>query len=243
MTRWEQRIAAPTVSFPQWSAQAPHRLFYVSDDDGSPQVWMLDQRTGERRRLTDQLVGVEELVVVPDGSGVAWWSDDTGDEEGAWVVTDAETGEVRPLLTGVPDGWNQGLGLGPGLAAVAVSAADSYTLWLQAEGDAAAHQLLEATYPLGLGREWETSPGGLSTDGALLCVRHAQRGDMLHFGLRVMSADPSAVVLGELFDAGLTLKEIGDHLGHRCPEATRIYTKVDLTALRLVALEDLGTLA
>lgn len=46
-----------------------------------------------------------------------------------------------------------------------------------------------------------------------------------------------------LVDAGLTLKEIGDHLGHRCPEATRIYTKVDLTALRLVALEDLGTLA
>jgi site-specific recombinase XerD len=46
-----------------------------------------------------------------------------------------------------------------------------------------------------------------------------------------------------LVDAGLTLKEIGDHLGHRCPEATRIYTKVDLTALRLVALEDLGSLA
>ena len=46
-----------------------------------------------------------------------------------------------------------------------------------------------------------------------------------------------------LVDAGLSLKEIGDHLGHRCPEATRIYAKVDLTALRLVALEDLGGLA
>jgi integrase len=46
-----------------------------------------------------------------------------------------------------------------------------------------------------------------------------------------------------LVDAGLTLKEIGDHLGHHCPESTRIYTKVDLTALRLVALEDLGSLA
>jgi len=42
--------------------------------------------------------------------------------------------------------------------------------------------------------------------------------------------------------AGLTLKEIGDHLGHRSPESTRIYTKVDLTSLRLVALEDLGGL-
>jgi len=45
-----------------------------------------------------------------------------------------------------------------------------------------------------------------------------------------------------LVDGGLSLKEIGDHLGHRSAEATRIYAKVDLSALRLVALEDLGGL-
>jgi len=45
-----------------------------------------------------------------------------------------------------------------------------------------------------------------------------------------------------LVDAGLNLKEIGDYLGHRSAEATRIYAKVDLPALRLVALEDLGGL-
>lgn len=45
-----------------------------------------------------------------------------------------------------------------------------------------------------------------------------------------------------LVEAGLSLKEVGDHLGHRSPEATRIYAKVNLTALRLVALEDLGGL-
>jgi integrase/recombinase XerD len=45
-----------------------------------------------------------------------------------------------------------------------------------------------------------------------------------------------------LVDAGLTLKEIGDHLGHRSPDSTRIYAKVDLTSLRLVAMEDLGGL-
>lgn len=45
-----------------------------------------------------------------------------------------------------------------------------------------------------------------------------------------------------LVDAGLSFKEIGDHLGHRSPDATRIYAKVDLAALRLVAMEDLGGL-
>lgn len=45
-----------------------------------------------------------------------------------------------------------------------------------------------------------------------------------------------------LVDAGLSLKAVGDHLGHRSPDATRLYTKVDLPALRRVALEDLGGL-
>lgn len=38
-----------------------------------------------------------------------------------------------------------------------------------------------------------------------------------------------------LLSQGLSLKEIGDHLGHRNPDATRLYAKVDLTGLREVA--------
>jgi site-specific recombinase XerD len=41
---------------------------------------------------------------------------------------------------------------------------------------------------------------------------------------------------------GLSLKAIGDHLGHRSTSATRIYAKVDLPALREVAAFDLGEL-
>lgn len=41
---------------------------------------------------------------------------------------------------------------------------------------------------------------------------------------------------------GLSLKEIGDHLGHRSTAATRIYAKVDLAGLREVATFDLGEL-
>lgn len=39
---------------------------------------------------------------------------------------------------------------------------------------------------------------------------------------------------------GLSLKEIGDHLGHRSTSATRAYAKVDLNGLREVAAFDLG---
>ena len=42
---------------------------------------------------------------------------------------------------------------------------------------------------------------------------------------------------------GLSLKEIGDHLGHRSTSATRIYAKVDLAGLREVAAFDLGELS
>ena len=42
-----------------------------------------------------------------------------------------------------------------------------------------------------------------------------------------------------LLAQGLSLKQIGDHLGHACPDTTRIYAKVDLAGLRQVADLDL----
>jgi integrase len=43
-----------------------------------------------------------------------------------------------------------------------------------------------------------------------------------------------------LLAEGLTLKEIGDHLGHRSTSATSIYAKVNMAALREVGAFDLG---
>ena len=45
-----------------------------------------------------------------------------------------------------------------------------------------------------------------------------------------------------LLASGFTLKQIGDHLGHRYASSTLCYTKVDLTGLREVAELDLGRL-
>jgi integrase/recombinase XerD len=41
-----------------------------------------------------------------------------------------------------------------------------------------------------------------------------------------------------LVDSGFSLKEIGDFVGHRTPDATNIYAKVNIEALREVALGD-----
>lgn len=46
-----------------------------------------------------------------------------------------------------------------------------------------------------------------------------------------------------LVTQGLSLKEIGDHLGHSSSSATRIYAKVNLPELRVVADLDLGGLS
>jgi integrase len=43
-----------------------------------------------------------------------------------------------------------------------------------------------------------------------------------------------------LLATGLSLKEIGDQLGHTDPDSTRIYAKVDLVGLREVADFDMG---
>jgi len=45
---------------------------------------------------------------------------------------------------------------------------------------------------------------------------------------------------GRLLASGLSLKEIGDQLGHTDPDTTRIYAKVDFASLREVADFDLG---
>ena len=43
-------------------------------------------------------------------------------------------------------------------------------------------------------------------------------------------------VVQHLLDQNFSLQQIGDYVGHRCPDSTQIYTKVDLRHLREIAL-------
>jgi pimeloyl-ACP methyl ester carboxylesterase len=201
---WQQRFAAPVVDFPRWSPNRPERLVFISNEGGATQVWALDRETGFRRAVTNQRIGVEEVVLTPDGDGAVWWSDDTGDENGSWVVTSLDSGTTRPLLPSVLPGWSQGIALAGPAIAVALTDDTTYRLYLSPAGDEP-RLVRESTRPFGLGREWETTSGGLSTDGSLICYRHSDVGDMLHFGLRVVDA-ATGQKLDDLVDPGLTLK-------------------------------------
>lgn len=71
---------------------------------------------------------------------------------------------------------------------------------------------------------------------------HITGGRMLKLGICSRHYGPHSLrhaCAGHLVSEGFSLKEIGDHLGHRSSSATRIYAKVDLPRLREVAKFDL----
>jgi site-specific recombinase XerD len=76
-------------------------------------------------------------------------------------------------------------------------------------------------------------------------VYHLVSSRLSALGIQVPRRGPHALrhaCAGHLVTEGFSLKEIGDHLGHRSAFATRIYAKVDLAGLREVANFDLGGL-
>jgi site-specific recombinase XerD len=68
---------------------------------------------------------------------------------------------------------------------------------------------------------------------------------MAKLGIKPLHQGPHSLrhaCAGHLVEEGFSLKEIGDHLGHRSSSSTRTYAKVDLPGLREVASFDLGDL-
>ena len=203
-TDWRDRFHFPSVGFPAWSATDPDRLVFVGNEGGSTQIWTTHLGTAERRAVTEQRVGIEEFVMSPRGDAVAWWSDDSGNGNGAWVATALDGGTTSDLLTGLGAGWSEGLAWCGHTVAIALTDGQSYRLYVGKVGGSG-RLVHESARPFGLGREWETTPGGLSTDGGLLCLRHSDAGDMLHFGLRVLDVS-SGEVHGDLVDGGRSVR-------------------------------------
>lgn len=203
---WKRRFTAPEIGAVRWSAARPERLAVVSTEGGVTGAWAWDLRSGERRRVSAGSAGAEEALVTPDGSGLVWWLDPTGDERGRWMVTPFDDGDGRPLLPGVADAWCAGLSMVPGAVAAGFSTAEEYVVVVARDGSAP-----EVVYrherPVGVGREWPQGEGGLSADARLLCIRHAERSDIAHPAVRVIDLATGAPV-AEVLDPGRTIAPI-----------------------------------
>jgi len=204
-THWKLRFTAPEVGLPKWADAASDRLAFVSTESGVRQAWLLDRTTGERRQASNDDVGVEHVLVAPDGR-IVWWFDAVGDERGHWVAVPFEGGEPTPLVLGVPDGWSMGIAMVNDTVAVGLSTDEDYRVYV-AVGAAPARLIYRLERPAGVGRSWPEGAGGLSADGALLCVRHAEHGDIIHYALRVLDVATGETV-GDLEDPGRTLDPV-----------------------------------
>ena len=203
---WEQRFRAPISSLPDWSARAPGRVVYASNESGVWQLHAWDLATGERRRVTDSEVGVTDGFPTLDGEGILWFEDSTGDESGQWLTQPFHGGETRPFLDGVPHGWNDGLSQAAGIVAAAISDRDGFAVYVSVDG-APAQEILRSTESISLGgfQGGGFLRGALSPDGALLALEHAEHGDLIHPALRVVDPRTGATV-GDLVDDGMSLE-------------------------------------
>jgi dipeptidyl aminopeptidase/acylaminoacyl peptidase len=187
---WERRFRAPTVAFPHWARHAPDRLALATNESGAWQVYAWDRAAGTRRQVTDEAIGVPFGLVTPDGSAVVWFRDVTGDEVGHWLVQPFTGGASTPLVAGVADAWSAGLALGDTLTVVGTADDGGFVVHVSEKG-AAARALHHHTEPVEV--------AGLSRDGSLLALEHAEHGDAIHLAVRVV--DPrTGEVAGEQWD-------------------------------------------
>jgi len=184
------------MSLPHWARAAPDRAVYASNVSGVWQVYAWDVAADIRRRVSDHPVGVLEGMPTSDGSGVIFWQEDTGDETGRWLVQPFAGGEAVPLLDGVPVGWNEGLTQADRLIVAGVSTREGAFEIYTVEHGMPARSIAQGT-------EWMSIAGvlddgadlaGLSSDGTLVALQHAEHGDITHPALRIVDPRTGALV-------------------------------------------------
>jgi site-specific recombinase XerD len=116
---------------------------------------------------------------------------------------------------------------------------------LTAEVGNAILKYLQKVRPKGTGRvlflRLRTPHGPMTTHGASSCIAVHIRAlgcRLPHFGPHCLRHACAT----HLLDEGFSLKEIGDHLGHRSPRSTQIYAKVERRKLVQVATPQLSSL-
>jgi dipeptidyl aminopeptidase/acylaminoacyl peptidase len=233
---WERRFRAPILSFPAWADSDPDRLVVASTESGAYQLHAWDRRTGRRRQVTTDPVGVLEGRPTRDGSGVVWFRDETGDETGTFVVAPFDEGvPPEPLLTGLPRGWAEGLAIGARRTVAAISTEEEFSVWVSDDG-ADVRLLHSHAQPVrlaaGSGMSGSVDRAALSADDAVVVLEVMEDGDVLHPSLRSVDV-VTGETLAELKDAG---RELGGYGFSPVPGDLRMAITTERTGERRPAL-------
>jgi dipeptidyl aminopeptidase/acylaminoacyl peptidase len=202
---WVRRFTATTIAFPAWGDTAPDHLAVVTNRSGSSQVWAYDRGDGSWRQVSYEPVGVETAWMLPDDR-IAWWRDTTGDERGVLVAVPFAGGEPAAVFPDLPEGWLMGHSFEAGKAAISIEVDGTYRVYI-VEGDGSPRELVAYADAAGVGSLYPTVGGGLSADGTLVCIQHAEHGDILHAAMRVFDLSTGDVV-GDLEDKGKNLAPV-----------------------------------
>ena len=102
-------------------------------------------------------------------------------------------------------GWNEGIAWVPGMLAASISRHDGFAVYVSEDGGATVKEAARSTEHMRVaGQAGGYNRGGLSADGTLLCLQHAEHGDEMHEALRVIDRRTGATV-ADLVDEGKQL--------------------------------------
>ena len=192
---WKRRFRATTVMFPTWSREQPERLLYLSNAGGKFEVYAWDQRTGERRQVTDRAEGTGYRVssrLDPRGDWIWWFDDEKGNELGRWVREPWQGGpretiapQLAPAYSGRIAIHSGGAAIDRRFAVIGRSRSEEGTsVYVVADGQAPRRIYAH---------EQSAFIDGLSRDGALVALFHSEHGDSRNRVLRIIDTDGKCV--------------------------------------------------
>ncbi len=163
-----------------------------------------------KRQVTDHPVGV--ITGVPRWTGPGSCSGRTRPAAkraaGTWSHSRLGRTVVGPFREGIPQGWDQGLAQAGGVVAAGISDRDGFAVHVSVDGEPA-KELVRSTEAISIGGAGDGfNRAGLSADGSMLCLEHAEHGDLIHPALRVVDPRTGAVV-AEQVDQGMALRAAG----------------------------------
>ncbi|MDE3094433.1 MAG: S9 family peptidase [Chloroflexota bacterium] len=194
---WRRRFLAPSVSTPLWALDAPDRLMYRSNASGKWELHTWDRTTGVRTQATERPEGTLQGAIDRTGKWVWWFDDERGNELGRWMIQPFAGGEARVAAPDVPQAYTTGLTPCRSFAVMGLSLMESGTRVYIVQLGARSRLIYQH-------RQWAGEPD-VSRDESLICLTHAERGDMLHPALRVFT--PTGRTVADLDDGpecGLT---------------------------------------